>query len=338
MTDDRKLLGEVSRMDNIVDRLIGAIKLYIGRLTRGSLKRRYQFSPEGAAELTAFHKRICESLQVAFGVFMTGDVEAARRLIREKAELRGIEPTAGDRHFERLREGRPESIETSSRTSTSCATSGHPLACLLGRLPGSRSGWRIARTGDSGERIINKSLLPLYCSCYRSALAPKHRKNGLRLAPASTAGLVRLSHLGSRLASMRLAAYAKPRELTVLYDDNDAIPCACFADGVAIATHASVGQRTLTIARRSCVEKLAFRLRLPFSRANLCASAICAAVMRSETMSRLFLIRMLPFCAAAMSIHLHIVLWQALAFGVMTPRLDCASASPARRNHITASG
>jgi len=27
----------------------------------------------------------------------------------------------------------------------------------------------------------------------------------------------------------------------------DAAPCACFADGVAIATYASVGQRTLTI-------------------------------------------------------------------------------------------
>jgi phosphate:Na+ symporter len=62
----------------------------------------------------AFHKRIVESLQVAFGVFMTGDVAAARRLIREKGELRGIELAAGDRHFERLREGRPESIQTSS--------------------------------------------------------------------------------------------------------------------------------------------------------------------------------------------------------------------------------
>jgi hypothetical protein len=41
---------------------------------------------------------------------------------------------------------------------------------------------------------------------------------------------------------------AKPRELTVLYYDNDASPCACFADGIAIATYASVGQRTLTIA------------------------------------------------------------------------------------------
>jgi formylmethanofuran dehydrogenase subunit E len=41
---------------------------------------------------------------------------------------------------------------------------------------------------------------------------------------------------------------AKPRELTVVYYDSDASPCACFADGIAIATYASVGQRTLTIA------------------------------------------------------------------------------------------
>src|SRR6516165_6556198 len=41
---------------------------------------------------------------------------------------------------------------------------------------------------------------------------------------------------------------AKPRDLTVVYYDSDRSPCACFADGIAIATQASVGQRTLTIA------------------------------------------------------------------------------------------
>ena len=42
--------------------------------------------------------------------------------------------------------------------------------------------------------------------------------------------------------------HAKPRELAVTYYDSSASPCACFADGIAIATFASVGQRTLTIA------------------------------------------------------------------------------------------
>jgi formylmethanofuran dehydrogenase subunit E len=41
---------------------------------------------------------------------------------------------------------------------------------------------------------------------------------------------------------------AKPREVTVVYYDIDKAPCACVADGIAIATVASVGQRTLLIA------------------------------------------------------------------------------------------
>jgi formylmethanofuran dehydrogenase subunit E len=39
---------------------------------------------------------------------------------------------------------------------------------------------------------------------------------------------------------------AKPRELTILYFDSDQSPCACFADGVAIATYTSL--RTVTMA------------------------------------------------------------------------------------------
>jgi len=47
---------------------------------------------------------------------------------------------------------------------------------------------------------------------------------------------------------------AKPRELSVLYYDSDRSPCACFADGIAIATYASVGQRTLTISAEKAPE------------------------------------------------------------------------------------
>jgi phosphate:Na+ symporter len=151
MTNDRALVDQVSRMDNAVDGLDEAIKLYLTKLTRGSLderegrrameiisfainlehigdivdknlselavkkiKRRFQFSPEGAEELSAFHRRIMDSLRMAFGVFMSGDVGEARRLLSEKAALRNAELAATDRHLERLREGRPESLETTS--------------------------------------------------------------------------------------------------------------------------------------------------------------------------------------------------------------------------------
>jgi len=138
-------------MDNSVDNLDEAIKLYVTKLTRGSLderegrrameiisftinlehigdiidknlselatkkiKRRFQFSPEGAEELSAFHKRTMDSLRIAFGVFMSGDVNEARKLLAEKAVLRNTELAATEKHLDRLREGRPETIETTS--------------------------------------------------------------------------------------------------------------------------------------------------------------------------------------------------------------------------------
>jgi phosphate:Na+ symporter len=151
MTNDRALVYEVSRMDNSVDSLDEAIKLYVTKLTRGSLderegrramevisfainlehmgdiidknlselatkkiKRGFEFSPEGAEELLAFHKRTMDSLRMAFGVFMSGDVGQAHKLLAEKALLRNAELAAIERHLDRLREGRPETIETTS--------------------------------------------------------------------------------------------------------------------------------------------------------------------------------------------------------------------------------
>jgi phosphate:Na+ symporter len=151
MTNDRKLAAEVSRMDNIVDRLDEAIKLYVTKVTRESLddrdgrrameiisfsinlehigdiidknlmelaakkiKHKYEFSKEGAAELAAFHKRIMDNLKLAFSVFINNDVKVSRTLIQEKTQLRTAELACADSHLGRLREGRPESIETSS--------------------------------------------------------------------------------------------------------------------------------------------------------------------------------------------------------------------------------
>jgi phosphate:Na+ symporter len=151
MTNDRAQVDQVSRMDNAVDGLDEAIRLYLTKLTRGSLderegrrameiisfainlehigdivdknlselatkkiKRRFQFSAEGADELSAFHRRIMDSLRIAFGIFMSGDVGEAHKLLAEKAALRNAELAATEQHLERLREGRPESLETTS--------------------------------------------------------------------------------------------------------------------------------------------------------------------------------------------------------------------------------
>jgi phosphate:Na+ symporter len=150
-TDDRKLVSEIERMDNDVDRLHEAIKLYVTRITRESLdendsrrameiiacainlehigdiidknlmelatkkiKNRLSFSDEGAAELRQFHRRVVDSLKQGFGVFISGDVRLARQLVEEKTAIRDMERAAAESHFVRLREGVAASIETSS--------------------------------------------------------------------------------------------------------------------------------------------------------------------------------------------------------------------------------
>jgi len=151
MTDDRKLVGEICRMDNAVDKLDEAVKLYVTRITRESLddrdghramevisfsinlehvgdiidknlmelaakkiRRKLAFSKEGEAELLAIHQEVMDNLKLAFSVFMSGDVRIARQLIAEKAQLRAAEFAAAESHLARLRDGRPESIESSS--------------------------------------------------------------------------------------------------------------------------------------------------------------------------------------------------------------------------------
>jgi phosphate:Na+ symporter len=151
MTDDRRLVADISRMDNAVDKLDEAVKLYVTRITRESLderdghrameivafsinlehigdiidknlmelaqkkiRRKLAFSRQGASELEAFHQEVMGNLKLAFSVFMSGDVRVARQLIAEKATLRTAELTAAENHLQRLRERRPESIESSS--------------------------------------------------------------------------------------------------------------------------------------------------------------------------------------------------------------------------------
>jgi phosphate:Na+ symporter len=86
----------------------------LSELATKKTKRRFQFSPEGAEELSAFHRRIMDSLRIAFGVFMSSDATEARKLLVEKAALRNTELAATERHLDRLREGRPETLETTS--------------------------------------------------------------------------------------------------------------------------------------------------------------------------------------------------------------------------------
>ena len=149
--NDQKAVRAIEQADDAVDHLYEAIKLYLIQVSRTDLgevesrryveiltfttnlehigdiidknlmelagkkiKNGYAFSAEGLAELKGFHGRVLENLRLAMNVFTTRDIALARRLVAEKTAMREAEAKAADSHYARLREGRPESMETSS--------------------------------------------------------------------------------------------------------------------------------------------------------------------------------------------------------------------------------
>ncbi|BAT61295.1 Na+/Pi-cotransporter [Variibacter gotjawalensis] len=149
--NDMKAVKEIEKSDNAVDAIYEAIKLYLVKASKAEMndeesrryvetltfttnlehigdiidknlmelaakkiKNRYAFSPEGFAEIRRYHERVMDNMRLALNVFATRDVVLARRLLAEKATMRNAELEASELHFARLRQGRPESIETSS--------------------------------------------------------------------------------------------------------------------------------------------------------------------------------------------------------------------------------
>ena len=148
---DRKLIAETKRLDDVIDRLNTAIKAYITSLDAGALgdadhrrvreilafitnmeqaadvvekdllgtvskkiKRGLAFSESGQSDLMQMLDRLLVNVRTAASLFMTGDERAARLLASEKETFRGMETSATEAHFERLRSGRIDTAETSA--------------------------------------------------------------------------------------------------------------------------------------------------------------------------------------------------------------------------------
>lgn len=148
---DAKTFKEIERADDDVDALHEAIKHYLIRVSKAEmteaesrryievltfntnlehigdivdknlmelaqkrLKKRATFSIEGRDDLNRLHSQVIENMRLALNVFATRDVAMARRLLRQKTAMRAQETAAAERHFTRLREGRADSLETSS--------------------------------------------------------------------------------------------------------------------------------------------------------------------------------------------------------------------------------
>lgn len=148
---DEKVIEKIRERDDVVDKLYASIKRYMARVTQESLDpkeaQRYMqiltfatnlehsgdvidknlmpmalkkirnqknFSERGFAEIENIHALVLDSVRLAQSIFISGDVDLARRLIEEKEKIRLAEIKGSTSHIERLREGVPESIATSS--------------------------------------------------------------------------------------------------------------------------------------------------------------------------------------------------------------------------------
>ncbi len=150
-TNDEKLLERVRNEDDIVDKIYGQIKNYMAKLSQEfmdqkdaqryvqiltfstniehvgdvieknlmplaqkKIKSQHSFSPAGFKEIEHMHKLVLESIQLAQSVFISGDLDSARRLVEGKETIRKAEIDGMATHIDRLRGGVPETIATSS--------------------------------------------------------------------------------------------------------------------------------------------------------------------------------------------------------------------------------
>jgi len=150
-SNDAKGCASVKLLDDKVDALQEAVKIYLARFTSGDIedaemrrateilsyainlehigdivdhglndlasrkiKGHLAFSGEGFHEIEAFYEKTVANLRIAQTIFMSRDLELARRLVEVKVDMRRLEQESAARHLDRIRQRRAESIETST--------------------------------------------------------------------------------------------------------------------------------------------------------------------------------------------------------------------------------
>jgi phosphate:Na+ symporter len=150
-TNDDKRVEELIRLDDDVDRLYTAVKLYLTQISREALDEkdgrrwaeiisltinlehvgdvierilqdikdkkiahRLSFSDAGMQELCDLHAKLVANLRLGLSVFLTGDVKTAQMLLAEKEKFRDLERSYAALHLDRLSDQSVQSIETSS--------------------------------------------------------------------------------------------------------------------------------------------------------------------------------------------------------------------------------
>ncbi|RVJ88827.1 Na/Pi cotransporter family protein [Sinorhizobium meliloti] len=188
--NDLSMLADISMLEGRVDRIQHEIKLYVSRVGKDDMteddhrRARHivdyainlehigdiiekglhpeiakktslglRFSEDGQGELVRLFAITLDNMRMAQAVFATGDAELARRLVEVKEEVRRLEKQSAECHLQRLREGRLDSMQTSSlhldmlrdlkRINAHVASVAHPILDDSGLLIESRIRQRV---------------------------------------------------------------------------------------------------------------------------------------------------------------------------------------------------
>jgi phosphate:Na+ symporter len=90
------------------------IERMLRKIQQQKTSQRRSFSEEGLEDLAGLHQQLIANLRLGLSVFLSGDRESARQLLREKRRFRAQERRLAHAHVSRLQRKIVQSIETSS--------------------------------------------------------------------------------------------------------------------------------------------------------------------------------------------------------------------------------
>ncbi|AHG38770.1 membrane protein [Pseudomonas syringae CC1557] len=111
---DNRRWAEIIELTINLELASGLIERMLRKIQQQKTAHRRSFSEVGLEELADLHIQLQSNLRLGLSVFLSGDHESARQLLREKRRFRAEERRLAHAHVSRLRNKVVQSIETSS--------------------------------------------------------------------------------------------------------------------------------------------------------------------------------------------------------------------------------
>jgi phosphate:Na+ symporter len=111
---DNRRWAEIIELAINLELASGLIERMLRKVQQQKTSQRRSFSDVGLEELSGLHEQLMANLRLGLSVFLSGDPESARQLLREKRRFRAQERRLAHAHVSRLQRKIVQSIETSS--------------------------------------------------------------------------------------------------------------------------------------------------------------------------------------------------------------------------------